>query len=165
VDDIIVLGVRKVKDLEFVDDPHAGGYTIRSGMFDAPHDFHRERWHVRKPAHTATIATGGGISTKWHFDGNEKTSHVILWTNIYPTQLRNKVTKKIYIPNNNEVVLFNNRNLEHRTDPKAIEAAHAGRLTNRWFARLILHETPSQEEIAQWQRILAMPVSRDSPRS
>lgn len=86
---------------------------------------------VRMPAATRTIANVLG----WHHDGgvDQYGGFFVVWSNCYPTQART-CTGEVLIPRPYDLFLIDNREVEHRIDPRS---EHTKR---RWFARQVVKE-------------------------
>jgi len=165
--DIIILGRRGVKDIDLTVASRDMGFTdyfadgvLANPPFTIP--YHHRYIHdtsgveYRSPKRNEGIAVSTGISADWHQDGSLESGAVILWSNRYPTEFKLS-DGSIFIPRDREFVLFNNKTVHHRVNQKRRFMGSTANPQPRHFIRAILTGTPSDEQIEQWKRELALP--------
>lgn len=69
-----------------------------------------------------------GGTTRWHQDGDLPID-IVMWSNIYPTWVKNIETEEHLVRKRGDIILVSNVESLHRTPP--LPKKH-----NRWFARL-----------------------------
>jgi hypothetical protein len=79
--------------------------------------------------------------TQWHQDGGSTVSEaapgIVLWSTKSPTQIRRIGEEEIFQPEPYQVVLADNRQVQHR---------RYGDMEDRWFARLFVELKPGDLE-------------------
>lgn len=69
----------------------------------------------------------------WHQDNGARIKeYIVLWSNIWPTEIRHKKTKKLVEVEISHIVMFDNSKYEHRPPRKAALCKH------RWFSRMFV---------------------------
>lgn len=76
---------------------------------------------------------GKNYDDGWHQDNNGvKKEYIVLWANIWPTEIRHKKTKKLVEIEIGHAVMFDNSKYEHRPPKEAAKCNH------RWFSRMFV---------------------------
>ena len=112
-------------------------------------------WENRNPEQVADIASWYNSVNNWHQDNNGETPGLIVWSNIYPTEVL-LPDGSIVSGEPNDVVLLNNSVVKHRT-PIAYQLTAHRRNVKRHFIRTGLDYLPSDDVIAEWKEALKNP--------
>jgi hypothetical protein len=151
-----VLGEVTRRDFTTKHDYTHGGYIVTSPTLPKIPNHMRfisQGWEYRPPETNAITASGLGVSTGWHNDGGAMNA-VMLWSNIYPTQIR-LPNGLVITPKAGELILFDNRIVKHRVQPKYINLTVTGDVPKRHFLRAILSSKPDEDLINKWKKVLA----------
>lgn len=137
-----------------------GHHTIHHGSeYDWPYGvpfMDTRKWEIRTPQaghewQRRLSAQGDPGSGGFHRDGG--LSAIIVWSNIYPTEMR-LPDGTITVPKPGSVVLINNMGVLHRTPPSYL-AQMSREIPKRWFMRHQLMSAIDDTTIEAWKGALA----------